>query len=183
MHARIPLSFNASLNLRASYPRSPSEDALFVAALEPVTLPLTSTASNDCIGFSDCGLVKRGWVMSIRGHGAFRGRIERLMMVFGGGSSPMSCVGCGTWPSHTLQRDQSTSVPSGLRSTLQTREHRSGDGLLCPLIVGFIFPERQHKYGDFAGRRDRRLAKTAPSGQSHGPAFQPRETFHLVDHA
>ena len=145
--------------------------------------PFRSNASSGCRVFSDCGLVKRGRVMSVRGHGSLRGRIERLMMVFGGGSSPMSCAGCGAWPSHTLQRDRSTSVPSGLRSPLQTQELRSGGGLLCPLIVGSIFPERQHKYGDFAGRRDRRLAEAAPSGQSHGPAFQPRETFHLVDHA
>ena len=123
-----------------------------------------------------------GGVLSVRGHGSLRGRIERLMMVFGGGSSPMSCAGCGTWPSHALQRDRSTFVPSGLRSPLRTRELRSGGGLLCPLIVGSIFPERQHKHGDFAGRRDCRLAKAAPSGQSHGPAFQPRETFHLVEH-
>ena len=120
--------------------------------------------------------------MSVRGHGSLRGRIERLMMVFGGGSSPMSCAGCGTWPSHALQRDRSTSVPSGLRSPLQTRELRSGGSLLFPLIVGFIFPKRQHKHCDFAGRRDGCLAEAASSGQSHGPAFQPRETLYLVDH-
>ena len=140
-----------------------------------------STASTGCRAFSDCGLVKRG-VVSVRGHGSLRGRIERLMMVFGGGSSPMSCAGCGAWPSHTLQRDRSTSVPLGLRSPLQGRELRSGGGLICPLIVGSIFPDRQHQHGDFAGRRDRRLAEAATAGQSHGPAFEPRETFHLVDH-
>ena len=134
----------------------------------------------------ECSLIAAlssvGGVLSVRGHGSLRGRIERLMMVFGGGSSPMSCAGYGTWPPHALQRDRSTSVPSGLRSPLQTRELRSGGGLLCTLKVGSIFPERQHKHGDLSGRRDRRLAKAAPSDQSHSPAFQLRETFYLVDH-
>ncbi len=44
--------------------------------------------------FSDCGFVKRVSVVSVRGHGSLRGRgCLRLMMVFGGGSSPMSFAG------------------------------------------------------------------------------------------
>ena len=31
--------------------------------------------------------------LSVRGHGSLRGRAVRLMMVFGGGSSPMSFAG------------------------------------------------------------------------------------------
>ncbi len=73
--------------------------------------------------------------------------------------------------------------PVGTALPASGRELRSGGGLLCPLIVGSIFPERQHQHGDFAGGRDRRLAEAAPSGQSHGPAFERRETFHLTNHA
>lgn len=43
--------------------------------------------------FSDCGFVKRVSVVSVRGHGSLRGRLGRLMMVFGGGPSPMSFAG------------------------------------------------------------------------------------------
>lgn len=43
--------------------------------------------------FSDCGCVKRDGDLSVRGHGSLRGRALRLMMVFGGGSSPMWVAG------------------------------------------------------------------------------------------
>jgi hypothetical protein len=47
--------------------------------------------------FSVCGCVKRDGNLSVEGHGSLRGHghrvCPRLMMVFGGGSSPMSFAG------------------------------------------------------------------------------------------
>ena len=86
--------------------------------------------------FSVCGLVKRVSDLSVRGHGSLRGRVLRLTMVFGGGSSPMSfadyVAGAASQP---FLRDRSTSVPSGLRFPPAWREFSSGSGLLCPLVV------------------------------------------------
>jgi hypothetical protein len=48
--------------------------------------------------------------MSVWGHGSLRGRIERLMMVFGGGSSPMSYAGCG--PGHPMLYSEIDQPPS-----------------------------------------------------------------------
>ena len=90
--------------------------------------------------FSVCGCVKRDCDMSVRGHGSLRGHdhrvCPRLMMVFGGGSSPMSFADCvAVAASQPFLRDQSTSVPLGHRFPPVRRESISGSGLLCPLIV------------------------------------------------
>ena len=96
----------------------------------------------------------------------------------------VSNVLCGVWPwpPHALQRDRSTSVPSGLRSPLPTRELRSGGGLLRPLIVSFVLPERQHKHGDFARRRDRRLAEAARNVSPGGARMTPPRTVARASH-
>ena len=80
-------------------------------------------ASRPCAkstGFSVCGLVKRVSVASVRGHCSLRGHGRRvcpcLMMVFGGGSSPMSFADCAaTAASQPFVRKRSTSVPSTAR--------------------------------------------------------------------
>ncbi len=103
----------------------------------------------------------------------------RLTMVFGGGPSPMSLAGCAARAtSQPFLRDRSTSVPSGLRFPTVRREFSSGGGLLCPLIVGFGFPERQHKHGDLAGGGDCGFAEPASPGQPNGPRLERREAFH-----
>lgn len=66
--------------------------------------------------FSDCGYVKRVSDLSVRGHVSLRGRALRLMMVFGGGPSPMSFAGWASEPApQPFLRDRSTSVPSVAR--------------------------------------------------------------------
>lgn len=107
------------------------------------------------------------------------------MMVFGGGSSPMSFAGWASEPApQPFLRDRSTSVPSGLRfPPSQRRKFRSGSGLLCPLIVRARFPDRQHQDCDLARCCDCGLSEPASSGQSHSPALQWRETLHLADQA
>ena len=87
--------------------------------------------------FTVCGLFKRVSDLSVRGHGSLRGRVLRLMMVFGGGSSPMSFAGyVAVAASQPFLRDRSTSVPLELRFPPVRQEFSSGCGLLCPLIVG-----------------------------------------------
>jgi hypothetical protein len=112
--------------------------------LQPMTGPCRSGQTSAGGGhgpqkrFSVCGLVKRGCDLSVWGHGSLRGccrrTCPRFMMVFSDGLSPMSFAGYAAMAQPFL-RDQSTSVPLGLRFPPVQREFSSGSGLLCPLII------------------------------------------------
>ncbi len=106
----------------------------------------------------------------------------RLMMVFGGGSSPMSFADCAAEAtSQPFLRDRSTSVPSGFRFPPVRRKLSSGSHLLCPLIIASRFPECQHEHCNLTRGGNSGFAESAPPSQPNRPGLQRREALDLSD--